>query len=153
MDFDDLPRSVTEVARVLRVNSAFCICIVHPVFDAGSFEGVGPQARYRFCAQYFGTQAFDEAVTKRGVTMRFQGWSHSLEEYFSVLFEAGFVVDGFAEPTPHGSSEEYAHWARYPMFLHLRAIKVRDLGRVGKFNPSRRLPVASPTASRRSLHT
>jgi hypothetical protein len=56
--------------------------------------------------------------------MRFRGWSRSLENYFSALSYSGFVVDSLREPVPASRVDEYQRWNRYPMFLHLRAIKL-----------------------------
>ena len=58
-----------------------------------------------------------------GITMRFRGWSHALQDYFAALSAASFVVDTLQEPVPAGDSEDFKRWNRYPMFLHLRAIK------------------------------
>jgi SAM-dependent methyltransferase len=123
MDFDDMPGAVREVARVLEPGAAFCICIVHPILDAGGFESDAGDAPYALRHAYFGARPFDETVVKRGLTMRFRGWSHSLEAYFSALFEAGFVVDALREPVPAIGTGDLARWHRYPMFLHLRARK------------------------------
>jgi SAM-dependent methyltransferase len=123
MDFDDMPGAVREVARVLTPGASFCICIVHPVFDAGGFEGDTDDAPYALRHAYFGARPFDETVVKRGLTMRFRGWSHSLDTYFSALFDAGFVVDALGEPVPAINTGDYAPWHRYPMFLHVRAVK------------------------------
>ena len=123
MDFDDLPGAVGEVARVLEPGAVFCICVTHPILDAGDFEGDAGDAPYMLRGSYFGTRHFDETVVKHGVTMRFRGWSHGLEAYFSALSDAGFVVDALREPVPTTGSGDYARWHRYPMFLHLRAVK------------------------------
>jgi len=74
---------------------------------------------------YFGTRRFDDTVVTRGLTMHFRGWSHSLERYFSALSGAGFVIDTLREPVLTVDADHDKRWARYPMFLHLRAIKDR----------------------------
>jgi ubiquinone/menaquinone biosynthesis C-methylase UbiE len=38
MDMDDMPSTVGEAARVLRPGGRMCICVTHPVADAGRFE-------------------------------------------------------------------------------------------------------------------
>jgi hypothetical protein len=60
--------------------------------------------------------------------MHFTGWSHTLEEYVSVLVDAGFVVDALREPVPESKTGRYERWHRYPMFLNLRAIKRGPVG-------------------------
>jgi hypothetical protein len=57
------------------------------------------------------------------ITMRFRGWSRPIEDYFSALFDAGFVVDALCEARPNTDEGRYARWHRFPMFLYLRAIK------------------------------
>ena len=123
MDFDDMPGAVAEMARVLAPGGALCVCITHPVLDAGGFEGEADDAPYRLRASYFGRRRFDETVEKRGVTMRFRGWSHPLEDYGAALTGAGLVIDLVREPVPGSGGPDYDRWHRYPMFLHLRAVK------------------------------
>ncbi len=125
MDFDDLCGAVDEVARVLEPGAAFCICITHPILDAGEFEGDAGDAPYALRSNYFGRRQFEETVVRHGLTMTFRGWSHSLESYFSALSSSGFVVDCLREPAPVIVTDSLQQWSRYPMFLHLRAIKLR----------------------------
>ena len=129
MDFDDMPGAVREMARILEPGAVLCICITHPVFDVGSFEGDGDDAPYRLRESYLGRRRFDETVVKRGITMRFRGWSHSLEDYVLALSGAGFVLDMVREPVPVARGGDYGRWHRYPMFLHLRALKQEAAGR------------------------
>jgi SAM-dependent methyltransferase len=123
MDFDDMPRAMVEVARVLEPGAVFCICVTHPILDAGGFEGDTSDAPYVLRGRYFGTRRFEQTIVKHGLSMGFRGWSHSLEHYFSALFSAGFVIDGVREPSPATGADDYERWSRYPMFLHVRAIK------------------------------
>jgi len=123
MDFDDMPGAVAEVARVLEPGAVFCVCVTHPLFDAGGFEGETSDAPYVLRGRYFGTRRFEQTVVKDGLAMGFRGWSHSLEQYFSALASAGFVVDALHEPAPAPGADDYEHWRRFPMFLHVRAIK------------------------------
>ena len=94
MDFDDMSGAVDEVGRVLEPGAAFCICITHPILDGGGFEGEASDALYMLRTEYFGRRPFEETVVRRGATMRFRGWSRSLENYFSALTSSGFVIDG-----------------------------------------------------------
>jgi SAM-dependent methyltransferase len=123
MDFDDMPRAVAEAARVLEPGAVFCICVTHPMFDAGGFEGDTSDAPYVLRGRYFGTRRFEQTIVKNGLSIGFRGWSHSLERYFSALSTAGFVVDALREPAPATGADDYERWRRYPMFLHVRAIK------------------------------
>ncbi len=123
MDFDDMPGALREMARVLEPGAMACICITHPILDAGGFEGDAIDAPYLLRTPYFGRRRFDETVVKRGVTMRFRGWSHPLEDYVGALTGAGFVIDALREPRPDTGGVDDRRWLRYPMFLHLRAVK------------------------------
>jgi SAM-dependent methyltransferase len=123
MDFDDMPGAVSEMARVLAPGAALCICITHPVLDAGGFEGDAADAPYRLRASYFGRRRFDETIERRGLTMRFRGWSRALEDYVGAVVGAGLVIDLVREPVPGDGGVDHVRWRRYPMFLHLRAVK------------------------------
>jgi len=125
MDFDDLPAAVQQVSRVLKPGSDFCVCVVHPLFDAGGFADDSEDSPYVLRGCYFSTQQFDETFEEEGTTMRFRGWSHSLEEYFGALSGAGFAVESLREPLPEEGEAGYSRRRRYPMFLHLRAVKTR----------------------------
>lgn len=121
MDMDDMPAVVEEVARVLRPGDAFCICITHPFIDAGDFEGDGDDAPFRLRDRYFGSRPLVAEEHRQGLRMRFRGWSHALQEYFTALGGAGFVVELLREPVPTAPFPDDERWHRYPMFLHLRA--------------------------------
>lgn len=124
MDLDDMPGAIREVARVLEPGAALCVCIVHPMVDAGGFEDDSDDARFVLSRSYLsGRQRFEETAERDGLTMRFRGWSHSLEGYFSALAGAGFVVDALREPEPDTGADRYGQWRRFPLFLHLRALR------------------------------
>jgi ubiquinone/menaquinone biosynthesis C-methylase UbiE len=122
MDIDEFDAAVREVARVLRSGARFCICLTHPILNAGGFAEDAPGAPLVLHHSYLVTRAFDETVERAGKAMRFRGWSRSLETYFAALSGAGFVVERLREPVPGGEVLD-ARWHRYPMFLHLRAVK------------------------------
>lgn len=86
MDMDDMTGAIREAWRVLRPGSRFCICVTHPVNDAGRFEHDEPGAAFRMDA-YRGRRPFDETVTRYGVTIRFVGWCYPLEGYTRPLEE------------------------------------------------------------------
>ncbi len=123
MDFDDMPRAVAEIARVLEPGAVLCICVTHPLFDTGSFDDGADAATFVVREPYFWRRRFDQTVTRGGLAMRFRGWSHPLEDYFSALSGAGFVIEALREPVPLPGIDDSDHWRRVPMFLHLRAVK------------------------------
>lgn len=125
MDFDDLSGAISEVGRVITEDGIFCICITHPMQYSGGFDGDDPDAPYVLSDPYFGQRRFDASFSRDGITMRFRGWDRPMEEYLGPLFQAGFAVNAFSEPRPNTDQHRYARWHRFPMFLFLRAVKLR----------------------------
>jgi ubiquinone/menaquinone biosynthesis C-methylase UbiE len=124
MDIDDMEGAVREAARVLRPGSRFCICVTHPVSDAGRFAHDEPGAAFHIDV-YRGRRVFDEPITRHGVTVKFEGWCYPLEGYTRPLEDAGFMIEAIREPavdrsdiSPHGERR-----LRIPNFLLLRAVK------------------------------
>ncbi len=124
MDIDDMAGAVQEAWRVLEPGSRFCICVTHPVEDAGRFEHDKPGAAFHIDV-YRGRRRFDDSVERDGVTMHFVGWCYPLEGYTRPLEDAGFLIEAIREPAvdrsdllPHGERR-----LRIPNFLLLRAVK------------------------------
>jgi SAM-dependent methyltransferase len=127
MDIEDMPGAVREASRVLQPNGTFCVCVTHPIGDAGRFGTSEPDAPFLIEDTYLGGRRRFEGTSERaGLTMTFRGWSYSLESYASALENAGFVIDRLREPAASersiatfGTSE--IRWRRIPRFLHIRA--------------------------------
>lgn len=124
MDIDDMGSAVHEAWRVLKPGSRFCICVTHPINDAGEFEHGDPGAVFHIDV-YRGRRPFDESFERDGVTVRFVGWCYPLEGYTQPLEDAGFLIEAIREPAvdrsdlaPHGEKR-----LRIPNFLLLRAVK------------------------------
>jgi ubiquinone/menaquinone biosynthesis C-methylase UbiE len=124
MDIDDMAGAVREAWRVLRPGSRFCICVTHPVNDAGRFEDDEPGAAFHIDV-YRGRRRYDETRTRYGVTMRFLSWCYPLEDYTRPLEEAGFLIEAFREPAVDRSSVVPfgKRRLRIPNFLFIRAVK------------------------------
>lgn len=125
MDMDDMGAAVDEIARVLRPRSRFCICVTHPVNDAGLFEHDDAGADFRIDV-YRGRRPFDMTFERNGVAMRFTGWCYPLEGYTRPLQDAGFLVEAFREPAVDRTDVQPQHGerrARIPNFLLIRAVK------------------------------
>jgi ubiquinone/menaquinone biosynthesis C-methylase UbiE len=125
MDIDDMEGATREVWRVLRPGSRFCICVTHPVNDAGRFEHDQPGAAFKIDV-YRGRRQYDLTVTHAdGVTMRFVSWCYPLEGYTRPLEDAGFLLEAMREPAMDRSqvAPRGERRLRIPNFLMMRALK------------------------------
>lgn len=127
MDIQDMPRAVREAARVLEPGGRFCICVTHPLADAGRFERREAAAPFVISGSYFGRRRFEEIFERAGVTMTFHGWCYPLEDYAKAIEEAQLLVEAIREPPQRddvvATDPAEARWQRLPMFLFLRAAK------------------------------
>jgi ubiquinone/menaquinone biosynthesis C-methylase UbiE len=125
MDVDDLDGTVREASRVLRSGGRFCVCVTHPVNDAGVFEHDEEPGSAFHVQVYRGRRQYDLTLTRDGVTMRFVSWCYPLEGYTRPLEEAGFLIEAIREPGADRSS--IVPWGekrlRIPNFLLIRAVK------------------------------
>jgi SAM-dependent methyltransferase len=120
----DMPSTVAEAARVLAARGTFAVCVGHPMTDVGGhFTGDDADARFVLRPDYFGNEWVDDTVQRDGLTMRFTGWTYSLEDYAIAFENAGFDIAALREPRPTGNSPRYERRRRVPMFLMMRAVK------------------------------
>lgn len=124
MDVDDLPRAVGEAWRVLRPGSRLCICVTHPVNDAGRFEHGEPGAAFLIDV-YRGRRRYELTVARSDGDFTFSSWAYPLEGYTRPLEEAGFLLEAFREPAIDRSSvsPRSERRLRIPNFLFIRAVK------------------------------
>jgi SAM-dependent methyltransferase len=129
MDVDDMDASVHEAARVLRTTGVLCVCVTHPMADAGHFASHDGNAPFIIDGTYLGERRwFDLEMDRDGLRMHFKGWAYSLEAYFIALESAGFAVQAMREPmmpdttVAHFPSED--RWRRIPNFLMWRAVRL-----------------------------
>lgn len=118
MDIDDMSGAVNEAWRVLRPGSRFCICVTHPVNDAGRFEHDEPGAAFHIDV-YRGRRRY------AGTPLPFVSWCYPLEGYTRPLEDAGFLIEAFREPGVDRSSKapRGERRLRIPNFLFIRALK------------------------------
>jgi SAM-dependent methyltransferase len=119
----DMAGTVHELARVLEPGGRCCLCVTHPTADTGKFIDEAPGALFALRHSYFARRRVDDTVSRDGLTMRFTGWTYSLEDYWSALGAAGLRVEVLLEPQPTGTDDRYERWHRVPMFLMLQAVK------------------------------
>lgn len=131
MDVDDMPGSVAEAARVLRPGGRFCVCVTHPLTDAGEFERREPDAPFIIQGDYLTKRVFDETFERAGLSMRFRGWCYPLEDYGHAFEAAGLLVESLREPAVPDEAVENdpaeRRWQRLPLFLFLRLVKPPSL--------------------------
>jgi SAM-dependent methyltransferase len=126
-DVDDMPAAVREAARVLRDNGRFCVCVVHPLRDAGSFVSEEGDAPFSISGSYFEARMYEESIERDGLQMTFTSWRCSLEGYARALEDAGFLIERVREPLPdrEATGPHRERSRRVPMFLFIRAVKSR----------------------------
>ena len=87
-------RAFAELFRVLRPGAHFVFSVAHP-FDA-CLEGGPP---FGVIKGYWETQQdWQWEFPERSATAKFRSWYRSVSEWFSLLTDAGFVVERMLEP-------------------------------------------------------
>jgi ubiquinone/menaquinone biosynthesis C-methylase UbiE len=99
-DMEDMPGAVREAERVLAPEGAFCVCITHPMSDAGTFDG----ERFSLSRPYL----------RPGLSPSLR--ARPLEAYTRALEAAGLVIEALREP-----ASPLDPGRTVPMFLMLRA--------------------------------
>jgi SAM-dependent methyltransferase len=121
MDVEDMPRAVMEAARVLGAGGRLCVCVTHPLAEAGAWESDADDARFVIAGSYLDPGPFQAAIQRAGLSMTFDGNRFPLESYARALEAAGFLIEAIREPPAPRPGKR--RWTRLPMFLMLRAIK------------------------------
>jgi SAM-dependent methyltransferase len=120
----DLDATVREAARVLIPGGRLCICMTHPMADAGRFESHDPDALFVVDAPYLELRWLDETEERDGLTMRFAGPAHPLQDYAGALEQAALLMEVIREPSMTSPAKaQDVRWERIPMFMFLRAVK------------------------------
>jgi SAM-dependent methyltransferase len=124
-DMNDMPAAVREAARVLRHNGRFCVCTVHPMWDAGRFVSEESDADFSISGSYFEARTYEESFERDGLQMTFTSWRYSLERYARALEDAGLLIERVREPQPDQpfTDRRRERSQRVPMFLFIRAVK------------------------------
>ena len=127
MDIEHMEAAVREAARVLETGWRLCVCVTHPVNDAGAFASREPDAAFVIAESYLGKRPFEGTFEHDGLEITFRGWVYPLEAYGRALEDAGFVIEAMREPPATAAAvarePSERRWQRLPMFLFLRAVK------------------------------
>jgi len=119
MDIDDMQGAVREAGRVLEPGGRFLVAVVHPINSGHRLDREHPEAPLVLTEDYFDRRRYRDEIVRDGLRMTFESRHWTLEDYFGALAEAGFLVELLRE-TGH---DERPRWSRYPLFLHLRAVR------------------------------
>lgn len=125
-DVDDLPQAVREAARVLEPNGRFCVAIVHPLNSAGDFEGDAADSPLVIRESYLAESFYEDNLVRRGLEMTFVSAHRAMSAYGEAITGAGMLIDALREPAlPEAAitRPRSRRWQRFPVFLHLRAVK------------------------------
>ena len=126
IDIQDMPGAVREAARVLEHGGRFCICVTHPLADAGRFQERDGDAPFVITGSYLDSRRVDfELVRDDGLRMTFHGWSYPLSDYTRALEDAGLAIEALREPKQLdefvAADPAEKRWQRIPAFLFIRS--------------------------------
>lgn len=128
MDIQDMPGALREAARVLAPTGRLCVCVTHPMAEAGRFAARDANAQFVIEGSYLNDQHpwYDQQTFNRGgLQMTFRSYRHSLEQYTRALERARLVIEALREPPVPATEVERdpaeERWTRLPCFLMLRA--------------------------------
>ena len=119
IDIDGMAGAVAEMARVLRRDGRLCICVTHPIADAGDMAFGDAGAPFVLRHPYLGGRVTDFTFHREHFGLRLKGWTYSIEEYSRALEGAGLLIERLREVTrPNRQGRPARH---VPTFLFLRA--------------------------------
>ncbi len=125
MDIQDMPGAVAEAARVLERGRPFCVCVTHPLADAGAFVERTGDAPFVITGSYLGKRRYEATFERSGMTLTLRGWCYAFEDYSRAFERAGFLIELVREPAQRNdivaADPAEARWQRLPAFLFLRA--------------------------------
>lgn len=123
MDLNDMPQGIAEASRVLKVGGRFCVCVLHPIQDAGRFTSDEDNASFEV-TNYLEARRYEDHFERDGLEMTFSSWRYPLANYADSLEGAGLLIERLKEPLPDLSQKpDLKRGERIPMFLFLRALK------------------------------
>src|SRR5262249_33624414 len=124
MDVDDMPAVVEEIGRVLVPGGRLCVCVTHPLMDAGQFTARDADAVFVIETSYLARRPYQGTFERDGLGITFKGWCYPLRTYSQALEASGFVVEALREPEPSPAAPPRTdRYRRIPNFLMLRALK------------------------------
>jgi SAM-dependent methyltransferase len=119
MDVNDMPGAVRELARVLEPGGRTVVAVVHPLNSAHRLDRERPENDLVLLHDYFDRRRYSDAIERDGLQMTFESRHWTVQDYAEALTGAGLVLDAVREVRDPG----HVRWSRYPLFLHLRALR------------------------------
>lgn len=127
MNFDDLRRTVAEIARVLDRGGSLCAAVLHPLAAAGSWADPSEAESTFVVDEYFSGPTKTWQSDRGDVRVTFYDRPIPLSRYADALESAGLLIQTLREPVPSDEFvQQWPRWARarrVPIYLHFRAVK------------------------------
>ena len=124
MDVDDLSAVVRELGRVVAPGGRLCVCITHPLADAGTLHRPRGARSVRDRGGLPGPPPVRGDVRARWAPHHVQGVVLPLATYSHALESGGFLMEALREPDPAADAPaRLDRYRRIPNFLMLRAVK------------------------------
>ena len=126
-DIDDMPKAISEAARVLIPSGRLYLAITHPTSTAGSFQGGEPDAPFVIAGSYLSPFRSAIRLDRDDINLTFHSEHRPLAAYAAALEAAGLLIEKLRELPASAAAVERdprnRRWLRVPLFLHLRAVK------------------------------
>ncbi len=126
-DMNDMPAAVRETARVLATGGHLCLAILHPINSAGRFLEDRADSPFVIESSYLHRHRYVDAMERDGLRMTFHSDHRPLQDYFTALEDAGFLMEALREPTIGAADAQgeprRERWLRVPLFVNARAVK------------------------------
>jgi SAM-dependent methyltransferase len=128
-DVDDLDGAIREVARVLAPDGRLCAAVVHPLNSAADPRADSADAPMVISGSYLDVSYYADNVLRDGLEMTFVSAHRPIEVYARAITDAGMLIERLREPPVPEDGITTARgrfWRRFPLFLHLRSVKLSD---------------------------
>jgi SAM-dependent methyltransferase len=127
-DMDDADGAIREAARVLQPGGRLCLAVVHPLASAGQFADDDAASPFVIEGSYLERVRYSDSVSRDGLEMTFVSEHRPIQEYVGALAGEGLVIERLREtdvPDTGIARPRSRRWQRIPLFLHVRAQKLR----------------------------